>query len=113
MVPPNIIRQPSVVISGSRHNGLCDDLVLSVGSSTGNIGKSLFYQWSAYSYTQSNDFLWESVEGSTYSLSPNAWNAFNNAETLRIELYTENWVRSIYNSSISISAKTKYRFQLC
>lgn len=96
MVPPKIIHEPNVVISGSRHTGPCDDLSLRVGSSTGNIGKSLFYEWRTYSYAESQDLLWESKLGSSYSLSHGAWDTFNEAETLRIELYTENWVCTIY-----------------
>ena len=81
------IHKPDVVISGSRHAGSCDSLVLTVGSSTGNIGKPLYFKWSA---SYSDHFL-SSEDGPTYILTPNALETFG-VESLRIELYTENWV---------------------
>ena len=83
----NIIHKPDVVISGSRYIGSCDSLALTVGSSTGNIGKPLYFKWSAYS----DNLLWDTQSGSTYILTLTALETFG-VESLRIELWTENWV---------------------
>ena len=92
MIQPEIIHKPNVVISGSRYIGSCDSLILNVGSSTGNMGKSLYYRWS----TNTNRLEWNSESGtgesaSKYVLTQGALQTFG-VNILRIELYTENWV---------------------
>ena len=92
MVLPQTVHKPDVIVSGSRHIGSCDSLILNIGSTSGNIGKSLYHKWNVYFETQ---FL-DSEEGTQYILSPAALQTFD-VKLLRIELYSENWVCLIIN----------------
>ena len=94
VVSPQVVHTPNVVISGSRHIGYCDHLVLNIGSTHGNIGKSLYYKWSVYFEEQ---FLANSkISESEYILTPSALETFG-VDLLRIELSSENWVCILLN----------------
>ena len=93
VIPPLNIPKPVVVISGSRFVGSCDFLTLTVGSTEGNMGKPVDYEWSVHSETELlRGELLLTVNGtSTLNIGPSELRELNE-DLLRIELFSRNWV---------------------
>eukprot|EP01083_Nonionella_stella_P047137 126186_1 len=102
---PSVIPSPNVIISGSRHIGFCDDLVLNIGNTEGNIGKALYYEWKVYFgrqfLTQRKGFERQFV------LRQAALQTFG-VDLLRIELYSQNWLGGNNTNVIYVHYANRY-----